>query len=424
MATQLNLGAFEFESGADKLAELRRTKTIATALLVAATIVFVVASLFEEQAVWVGFVRAAAEAAMVGAIADWFAVTALFRYPLGLPIPHTAIIPRRKDSLARSFGEFVQNNFLSEQVIADRLRQLDVALAAARWLGQPENSQAVAEFTSAALRGVVQVVKDEDVQELLEQSLVSQARTVTVAPVAGNLLSVLVAGNRRQDLRYGVVKLISNLLEENRQVIQAYISNESPWWLPKAIDKKIYERFVGSIEETLLQVQQNPEHLFHQKFDELLQDFIEQLKTSPEMLAQGEAWKEEFLESPLVREFSSSLWQDIKMWLLDHGTQQNSQLRATLEHGIAQFTLRLQQDPVLLEKVNLWAENAARYLIKTYGHEVGQLITHTITEWDAESTSRKIELQVGKDLQYIRINGTLVGGLVGLLIHTVTVLLL
>ncbi len=424
MSTHFEPGAFPFDNGADKLAELRRTKIIATALLVLATLIFVAASLFEELYPWVGFVRATAEAAMVGAIADWFAVTALFRHPLGVPIPHTAIIPRRKNSLARSFGEFVQSNFLSEAVIAERLKKAGVARLAAAWLSQPGNSEAVAEFVTVALRGGLQVVKDEDVQELIEQSLITQARSVQVAPLTGNLLSVLVAGNRQQDLRYGVIRLITNLLEENRVVIQAYISNESPWWLPKVVDQKIYERFVGSIEETLREARENPEHPFHQKFSELLQNFIDQLKTSPEVLAQGEAWKEEFLASPLVQEFSSSLWMDIKSWLLDHSSDQNSKLRETIEGGIVRLAAGLTQDELLQAKVNHWAENAAGYLIRTYGDEVGQLITQTIIGWDAEATSRKIELQVGKDLQFIRINGTLVGGLVGLLIHTVAVLLL
>jgi uncharacterized membrane-anchored protein YjiN (DUF445 family) len=270
----------------------------------------------------------------------------------------------------------------------------------------------------------LQVVKDEDVQALIEHSLVAQIRSMQITPAAGTLLSALVAGNRSNDLRYGVVNLLSHLLEDNRTVIQNYISNETPWWLPKTIDEKIYERFIGSLEETLRDVREDPEHPFHQKFDELLQQFIEQLKTSPDMLAQGEAWKEELLDSPMVQEFSSSLWVDIKTWLLDHSSTQNSRLRETLQHSIAKSAIMVQEDPGLAEKINYWVENAARFLIKEYGHEVGQLITHTIVEWDAEATSHKIELQVGKDLQYIRVNGTLVGGLVGLVIHTVSVLFL
>ncbi len=424
MQAQPDLSGFLAVDGDDKVAELRRTKIMATALLALAMVIFVVASIFEKQYGWVGFVRAAAEAAMVGAIADWFAVTALFRHPLGLPIPHTAIIPRRKDSLARSFGEFVQNNFLSEQVIATRLHQLGVAQTAARWLVLPENSQFVAELSAAALQGVLQVVRDEEVQPVIEHSLVAQIRSAPVTPALGNLLAMLAAGNRQNDVRLGVVKLLSHLLEENRAVIQAYISSETPWWLPKVVDRKIYERFVGSLEETLQEVDKNPAHPFHAKFDALLQDFIEQLKTSPEMAAQGEAWKEDFLASPAVREFSSSLWLDVKTWLLDRSSEQNIRLRETIQRSLSKFSESLQHDPVLLDKINRWAEAAARYLIREYGHEVGKLITTTIVEWDAEATSRKIELQVGKDLQYIRVNGTIVGGLVGLAIHTVSVLFL
>lgn len=425
MQTQLKVVNIQFDADADnKVTELRRSKLMATSLLGLATLTFIVAALFEERYYWVGFVRATAEAAMVGAIADWFAVTALFRHPLGVPIPHTAIIPHRKNSLARSFGEFVQNNFLSAQVIAARLKKVNVAQAVVRWLSQAENSRAVAEFSTAALGGLLQVVKDEEVQEIIEHSLVTQLRDIQITPLVGNLLAVLLGGNRQKELRYGVVSLLSNMLQDNREAIQTYISNETPWWLPKTIDKKIYERFVRSIEETLREVDDDPNHLFHQKFDEMLQDFISQLKTSPEVLARGEAWKEEVLELPLVREFSSSLWLDVKTWLLVQDSVQNALFQETLQRGLVRFASAVQQDELLLEKINLWLEDAARFLIREYGHEVGHLITNTIIEWDAEATSRKIELQVGKDLQYIRVNGTLVGGLVGLIIHTVAVLFL
>jgi len=399
-------------------------KWIATALLLFATAVFVVASLFERQHFWVGFVRAAAEAAMVGAIADWFAVTALFRHPLGLKIPHTAIIPRKKDSFGRQFGLFVQNNFLSGPVISARLRLMNVAQSVAQWMSRPENNRAVANFAAMILRGLVQVVKDEEVQVLIEHSIVTQARSVQITPFLGKLLSLLASGNRQKDLLTGGVKLFVHLLEENREAIQNYISHETPWWLPKTIDKKIYQRFVGSIEETLREVDADPDHPFHEKFDEILRNIIEDLKNSSELIEQGETWKEEFLESPAVQEFSLSLWQDIKTWLLDHSSEQNSQLRETIRQSVQKFAQAIEDDDVLLEKINRWLEGSVQYLINAYGHEVGYLIATTVSEWDAEATSQKIELQVGKDLQFIRINGTLVGGLVGLVIHTVSMLLL
>jgi uncharacterized membrane-anchored protein YjiN (DUF445 family) len=292
-----------FTTGDEKPAELRRMKIIATAMLGVAAIIFVLASLYDDQYPWLGFVRAASEAAMVGAIADWFAVTALFRYPLGLKIPHTAILPRRKDSFARAFGEFVQTNFLSETVIAERVASLNVAGRVAVWLDKPENSHSVTDFSLAALQGVVQVVKDEEIQALIEQGVVNQLQSTRVTPILGHLLALISSGSRKNELRTGVVKLLKRLLEENRGAIRRHISNETPAWLPKVIDEKIYQRFVGSIEETLQEIDANPNHIFHQKFDELVDQFVEDLKNSPETIAQGEAMKAEFIQSPAVREF-------------------------------------------------------------------------------------------------------------------------
>lgn len=413
-----------FTTGDEKPAELRRMKIIATAMLGVAAIIFVLASLYDDQYPWLGFVRAASEAAMVGAIADWFAVTALFRYPLGLKIPHTAILPRRKDSFARAFGEFVQTNFLSETVIAERVASLNVAGRVAVWLDKPENSHSVTDFSLAALQGVVQVVKDEEIQALIEQGVVNQLQSTRVTPILGHLLALISSGSRKNELRTGVVKLLKRLLEENRGAIRRHISNETPAWLPKVIDEKIYQRFVGSIEETLQEIDANPNHIFHQKFDELVDQFVEDLKNSPETIAQGEAMKAEFIQSPAVREFSSSLWLDVKTTLLAHSVEPDSALRQSLTRSVARFGQNLQEDAALQDKINRWIVEAVRYLVRVYGHEIGDLITHTIIEWDGEATSRKIELQVGKDLQYIRINGTIVGGLVGLVIHTVSVLLL
>jgi uncharacterized membrane-anchored protein YjiN (DUF445 family) len=413
-----------FTAEDEKPAELRRVKIIATAMLVVAVIIFVLASLYDDQYPWLGFVRATSEAAMVGAIADWFAVTALFRYPLGLKIPHTAILPRRKDSFARAFGQFVQTNFLSETVIAERVAALNVARHVALWLDKPENSQSVTDFSLAAMQGVVQVVKDEDIQTLIEQGLASQVQATRVTPILGNLLALVTSGNRKDDLRTGTVKLLKHLLEENRGAIRRHISNETPAWLPRVIDEKIYQRFVGSIEETLQEIDRNPDHTFHQKFDELVAGFIEDLKSSDETIAHGETLKAEFLQSPAVQEFSSSLWLDVKTTLLDRSLEPDSALRQSIARGVVTFGQSMQEDAAMQEKINRWLVDVVRYLVRAYGYEVGDLITHTIIEWDGEATSQKVELQVGKDLQYIRINGTIVGGLVGLVIHTISVLML
>ena len=407
----------------NRQSELRRMKFLATSLLVLATIIFVIASAFEDTYVVAGFIRATAEAAMVGAIADWFAVTALFRHPLGLKIPHTAIVPTRKDSIGRMLGRFVRTNFLNTEVISGKLRSIDVTRRLAQWLGQPENSAVLANYVAVGLAGVIQVVKDEAIQELIERNIAARLRATKIAPIIGEGLSLIASGNRQQELLQGTLKLGANFLNENGDVIKKRISEETPWWLPQNVDNLIYQKIVDGTNRTLQDVSANPNHPLRERFDQVITRFIDDLKHSPEVLAKEETFKEDFLQNPVVQEFSSSLWRDIKTALLNTSNDSNSDVRKPIQQGIARFGQTIQENEDLLQKIDRWVNEAALYLVKEYGHEVEQLIAQTISKWDAQETSRKIELQVGKDLQFIRINGTVVGGLVGLLIHTVAFLI-
>jgi uncharacterized membrane-anchored protein YjiN (DUF445 family) len=424
MKTVLEIKSLEFSpEGGDKQAELVRMKLLATALLVAVTIIFVIASFFEEQYLWVSFVRATAEAAMVGAIADWFAVTALFRHPLNLKIPHTAIVPTRKDSIGLTLARFVRNNFLSADVISERLRSMEATRRLAEWLNRPENSQQLANYLALGLVGVVQVMKDEEVQALIERDLADRVRSVKIAPLLGNLLALIASGSRQQELLSGSLQLVGRTLHENKETIMERISRETPWWLPKNVDNLIYQKIVAAFENMLQEVNKDPNHPLRAKFDQAVTKLIEDLKHSPEIIAKEETFKEELLQDPAVQEFSASLWADIKARLMEHGADPNSDIRKPIQRSLNRFSETILGNEALLEKIDHWVHEGAVYLVTEYGHEVEYLIVHTIRRWDAEETSRKIELNVGKDLQFIRINGTLVGGLVGLLIHTIAFLI-
>lgn len=398
-------------------------KLLATSLLVLATIIFFIASIYEAQGVWIGFVRATAEAAMVGAIADWFAVTALFRYPLGLKIPHTAIIPTRKDAIGRTLGNFIKTNFLAAEVISGRLRSMDVTRQLATWISHPENSRLIANYVAVGVAGVVQVVKDEDVQNLIERNIAARLRSTNIAPILGDVLGFIASGNRQQELLEGTLKFGASFLEENRDVIKSKIAEQTPWWLPQNVDNVIYQKIVDATDRTLQEVSINPDHPLRYRFDQAITRFIDDLKHSPDVLAKEEAFKEEFLQDPVVREFSSSLWIDLKNSLVEHSDNPDSDIRKPIRQGIVRFGETLLENGDLLVKIDRWVHEAALYLVREYGHEVEQLISQTISKWDAAETSRKIELQVGKDLQFIRINGTLVGGLVGFLIHAMAFLI-
>lgn len=408
----------------DRPAELRRMKRIATSLLFFFGVIFVVASLFEDDYFWVSFVRATSEAAMVGAIADWFAVTALFRYPLGLKIPHTAIVPTRKDSIALDFAHFVQTNFLSGEVIVEKVRSMNIAGGVTNWLSRPENSRLIANYISVGLAGAVQVVKDEDVQVIIEQSLTARVRATHFAPLLGNLFSVILSDERRQKLLQTLIKFSSQFMTENKEIIQQRISEETPWWLPKNVDKLIYQKIVDAVENTLRELNRDPDHPLHEKFDVSITRFIDDLKHSPDIITKEEDFKEELLQDPAVREFSVSLWADLKKLLVARDVASEAEVITPLQQGLNRFAEAILNDETMLHKINRWLEEAAVYLINAYGHEIELLISQTIQRWDAEEASRKIEFHVGRDLQFIRINGTLVGGLVGLIIHTVAVLIL
>jgi len=403
--------------------DLYRMKTIATGLLVGVAALFVVTLLFERRYPWVGFVRAFAEAAMVGALADWFAVTALFRHPLGLPIPHTAIIPRRKDSIGVSIGRFIEDNFLSEEVLLGRLRAQHVIQRAAGALSQPDVSSEIARHATTAITNALGVINDADVQALVEHSLVGRIQSIQPAPLLGRALATILAGRRQPELVYELVKITGNLLEENKDAIRAKIRQETPWWLPRSVDRHVAQRLFDTIESTLHAVSVDPNHPFHDRFNTLLYEFIERLQHDPATIARGEALKEELLANPIVRDFSASLWLDIKAALLAQSANPNSALHAAIERAVRQFGELLLRDDVLADKINRWVERIVVYTSQEYRHQFGQLIAHTVSRWDAEATSQKIELQIGRDLQFIRINGTVVGGLAGLVIYGVSLLL-
>jgi uncharacterized membrane-anchored protein YjiN (DUF445 family) len=402
---------------------LDRMKFRATGMLVAASVVYLATRLLEDRWPWLGYVRATAEASMVGGLADWFAVTALFRYPMGIHIPHTAIIPNRKERIGRSLGSFVQNNFLSPAVISARLQNAGVAAKLAEWLSLPEHGEVVGKHAAAAVTGVVQVLKDEEVQELIESSVIKRARDTQVAPVVGRVLSLMTHGDRHQELLDSALKLVDRLIEENREGLRQRIRDELPWWVPTPIDEKIYQKIITGVEKTLEEVATNHDHPLRQRYNEAMLEFIEKLRTSPEMIERGEHLKEELLEHPVVRGYSASLWGDLKASVLRHAADPGSEFRRRIAHTVTRFAESMRGDPELLAKVDGWVEGAVLYFVEQYRGEVAELISSTVAAWDPEDTTRKIELQIGKDLQFIRINGTLVGGLAGLVIYTLSQLL-
>lgn len=408
---------------ATKEARLARMKRRATGLLALASLVFIVARLLEPRYPWLGFLRATAEASMIGGLADWFAVTALFRHPMGIPIPHTAIIPARKDNVGRSLGGFVQRNFLSRDVVAARLRSLNAAEHLAQWISQPENARKIAKQAAAGLAGAARVLRDEDVQQLIDNILIRRVHDTRVAPLLGKILAIMTAGNRHQELLDEVIRITARGVAEHRWLIREKIDAESPWWVPGAVDEKIHQKIVSSLEETLAEVRDDPAHPLRVRFDTALHEFIEKLHNAPEVMERAEALKEDILNAAVVQRFSSSLWTDAKDALFRFADDPEVVSSGSIERGLNAIGEAVLADPALLEKVDHVITDMALHLVERYRHEVEALISQTVSSWNPDATSRRIELAIGRDLQFIRINGTLVGGLAGLFLYSISELL-
>ncbi|MBQ75234.1 MAG: hypothetical protein CMQ20_09465 [Gammaproteobacteria bacterium] len=404
-----------------KQAELTNMKRLATCLLILAVLIYITASIFEGQATWIGFVAATAEAAMIGAIADWFAVTALFRHPLGLAIPHTAIIPNKKDVIAQQFGSFVQRNFLSEDVISRKIRTMNLSRRVAAWTLEKENAQAIAEQITAGLAGVVRVMNDEDIQVMIEGKIRDRIRETSFAPMIGELLSFVTSGRRQQYLFDSAVDFCLYLLEDSDHDIKTKVGQETPWWFPTSVDSAIYKRIVRSTSKMLYEIQVDVLHPIRKRMIKSMNQFMDDLKHSPDIAEKEIAIKRDVLEQLAVRDFTVSLWTDIKHLLLEQSENPDAELKQAIEDAVIRFGQTILEDEALSTKINGWAEDSGRYLIRTYGHEVADLIADTIENWDPQATAERIELQIGRDLQFIRINGTVIGGMAGLLIHTLTV---
>jgi uncharacterized membrane-anchored protein YjiN (DUF445 family) len=403
-----------------KQVQLDRMKRRATGLLVLMGAIFAAAWALESRYPWLGYVRATAEAGMVGGVADWFAITALFRRPLNLPIPHTAIIPQRKDRIGRSLGNFVQNNFLSPEVLGAKLRAAELSRRAAEWLRDPEHARLVVRQAAGAVRSATAVVRDDDVHAFLDRSVIEPLKQRPIAPVLASGLTLLTANDRHQQLLDRVVHGLARLLAENEELIRERVREESPWWMPGFVDDKLHQRIVDGIARTLYSVSADPDHPLRRQLDDLLTNWIDQLRESPEMMARAESLKQQVFDNPTSERLTESLWRELKRVLDRQVDAAEAGTPGGLERGLSALAGAALDDEALLAKLDEWVIGAVLRIVEQHRHEAGQLISATVGAWDPDETSRRIELQIGKDLQFIRINGTLVGGLVGLLLYTMT----
>ena len=397
-------------------------KGFATLLLVVAAVVYFIARANQDGgAPWIGFVRATAEAAMVGAFADWFAVTALFKHPLGLPIPHTAIIPKRKDDIGEGLGEFVQSNFLTGEVVAEKLQGVQMSKRLGLWLRERANAESTVSEVAVVVAAISDVLSDDDDVRLMVDSLVrDRLGRVPVAPILGRVIDAGMDGEHHHELYNTVLKASANFLDDNRTTFRRRLTNESPWWVPEPIDDRIFDKIYNAIMTFLREVDANPQHHIKRDIDFRSREFAERLRSDERLIEQGEQLKQELLDHPEFQEWTKDLWSSLQRGFGDATRDADSDVRRRITDAIVTLAERLVEDPELQAKVDHWLESIVVYLAEAGRGEIGNLIANTVEGWDPHDTADRIELQVGRDLQFIRINGTLVGGLAGFVIHAIS----
>ncbi|MDT3396613.1 DUF445 domain-containing protein [Streptomyces sp. B1866] len=414
--------AADTPADAEKRRGVRRMKAFAAGLLATVAVVFALATWAETAGAgpWAGYVAAAAEAGMVGALADWFAVTALFRRPLGLPIPHTAIIPTKKDQLGVSLGEFVGENFLHGDVVRQRLRAIGISGRLGAWLARPEHADRVTAELAAALRGALAVLRDADVRAVVGEAVTRRANAQEIAPGLGKLLERIVAeGGHRKAVDVVCARAHDWLLTHGASVVDA-VETGAPGWTPRFVDRRVGERVYRELLRFVREIRDMPEHPARGALDRFLADFAGDLQSDTDTRARVERLKAETLGRGEVQDLIGSAWGAVRAMLVAAAEDDGSELRRRARAAILSLGHRLAAaDGRLREKADGWVEGAAVYVVTTYRAEVTALITDTVASWDAEHTSRKIEAHIGRDLQFIRVNGTVVGALAGLGIYAI-----
>lgn len=399
---------------------LRHMRTLAVLLLVLAAVVYV--ATFGQDG-YLGFVNAGAEASMVGAVADWFAVTALFKYPLGIPIPHTALIPRRKDELGRGLQDFVGENFLREDIIRDRVLAANISLRAGRWLAHEEHARRVVDEFAEVAAIALGKVRDEHIADVVEATIIPRLREEPLAPLAGRLLTEVV----RDDLHHGLVDLaleeMLRWLQHNPDTFAEVLGERAPWWSPPRLNEAVTARAHIEAVRWVEDIRDDPHHHAREALDSMLAQLAQDLLSDPSTQDRAERFKQRILDSPQVLASGISVWNASRRLLLASLREQDGPVRQRLLAELSSFADRLSTDEALRGRLDRTVADVVVFGVSRYGAELTAVITHTIERWDGREAARKIELHVGRDLQFIRINGTIVGGLVGLLIHAATVLL-
>lgn len=405
-----------------KQARLARMRTTATALLATMVGLLIVSIIFQRDYPALAWLRAFAEAGTVGAIADWYAVVALFRHPFGIRVPHTGIIARNQERIASNLGSFVEQNLLTPEIVVDKLRGQNTAAAVAAWLARPDNSRIVAGSVAESIPALLRSFDDKEVVRFFERSVVPQLRTLDVSRLAGSILTILTEGNRHQPLLDHGLQALEGWLVANLDMVKSKFG-EASRYTPALVDTYIVNKFVEGIVALLHEIVANPDHELRRQFDAAMRDLIHELETSDDYRRMGKAWMRDCIRYLRREDYYRILWERVRTRLsADIGGKQ-SLIRDTMAAALASVGKSVAEDPGIQQRLNAWWLDLVRTVMIRHGRKISALITEVVRSWNAEEVSRKIEAEIGPDLQYIRINGTFVGGSVGVLLHAGALLL-
>jgi uncharacterized membrane-anchored protein YjiN (DUF445 family) len=404
---------------ADDLAleALQTIRRRATLLLLAVTLIFV-GTFFMPDGTGTGFLRAFAEAGMIGGLADWFAVVALFRHPLGIPIPHTAIIPNSKEGLGRNLATFIVQNFLDPALIVERLTQADPARSLGRWLIDPDNARAVSGQVAAVAAGLAEGLASDEIRTDLERVMKPQLGRLPYAQIGSRILETTVHGGHHRPVIDAGMRGIVDAMVANRSVLRQRLGDESPWWVPEQLDDAVFERAFSALVTFLLEVAADPAHPLRQTIESQLETLAERLQSDEELNQQIALRMGELIDTPEVADFIDAQWRAVARAVADAAERPESDLRESIAVALTGFGQRLTSDRELADRVDGWIISIAGPIAAAARREVGALIEVTVGRWDTEDASRRLEIWMGRDLQFVRVNGTLVGGLAGLVIHS------
>ncbi len=402
---------------------IREMRIIATGMLVAMAAVFLAANAYDETYPWLGFVKAFAEAAMVGGLADWFAVTALFRHPLGLPIPHTAIIPRNKDRIGATLASFLRDNFLIPKVVARRMRNVDVAGGIGRFLANPPPEGRLRQGGSRLIADLLEALDQERLGGMVKNAVAQRMRSLEVSPLIGQALEGAITDERHIPILDGIVTWAGRTLDANEDLIRKMVHDRAGMIMRlSGLDEKLADGIVDGLRRLTIDMAIDPAHPLRAKAEEALAALAWDMRFDPEMQAKVEGWKNEIIANRAVTDWLGGLWENSRAALLRAARDPEAAMAGRFGEALRQLGETLQQDRRLNKAINQFARRMVVGTVATYGSGIVTLVSDTIRGWDARTVTGRLENAVGRDLQYIRINGTLVGGLVGLIIHTVEVL--